>query len=99
MYDICSAILAINPSAQVSCIEDDFEKIHWLDGNPKNISVDQIKAKQAELKKTWESQSYARSRKAEYDKLNQFELMYDDKQNGTDNWTKEIKAIKEKFPQ
>ena len=98
MHNIVSSILALDSSAKVVVDDEDFEKIRWLDGNPKNISVDQIKAKQAELKKTWESQSYARSRKAEYDKLNQFELMYDDKQNGTDNWTKEIKAIKEKFP-
>ena len=37
-------------------------------------------------------------RKAEYSKLNQMEMMYDDKVNGTDTWGEAIQAIKEKYP-
>jgi hypothetical protein len=44
------------------------------------------------------STKYKNKRKAEYDQLNQFELMYDDKQNGTDNWVAEIQKIKTKYP-
>ena len=99
MYDICSAILAINPSAQVSVngegTED--EKITWHNGTAE-ISKSDIQAKQAELKTAYDSQAYARSRKEEYDKLNQFELMYDDKVNSTDKWGEAILAIKNKHP-
>ena len=41
---------------------------------------------------------YSRKRKVEYDKLNQFELQYDDKANSTDKWGEAITAIKNKFP-
>jgi hypothetical protein len=77
---------------------EDYEQITWVDGNPNNITVDQIKAKQAELKTAYDAQAYARSRKEEYDKLNQFELMYDDKVNSTDKWGEAILAIKNKHP-
>jgi hypothetical protein len=101
--DICTAIIEICQDKKVdppsvSVTAEDYGQITWHDSNPHNISVDEIKVKQAELKKLYDSQAYARSRKEFYDKLNQFELIYDDKQNGTDNWTKEINAIKAKFP-
>ena len=49
MYDICTTILAINPSAQVSCIEEDIDRITWHAGTAV-ISKSDIQAKQAELK-------------------------------------------------
>ena len=45
---ICDAILALNPTAQVSCSGEDVNRIEWLSNTPviaKNI----ILAKQAEL--------------------------------------------------
>lgn len=38
------------------------------------------------------------NRKAEYDKLNQFELRYDDLINGTTIWEDTIASIKQKYP-
>jgi len=46
----------------------------------------------------YDSQEYARNRKAEYDKLNQFEMQYDDQQNGTTTWVDAINDIKARFP-
>jgi hypothetical protein len=46
----------------------------------------------------YDALAYSRSRKIEYDKLNQFELMYDDKVHSTDKWTEAIVAIKLKYP-
>ena len=40
------------------------------------------------------SKTYADKRKAEYDKLNQFEMMFDDKRDGTTTWVDAINAIK-----
>tara|TARA_R100000808_G_C2053223_1_gene87837 strand:- start:36 stop:185 length:150 start_codon:yes stop_codon:yes gene_type:complete len=39
-----------------------------------------------------------RKRKAEYDQLNQFEMMFDDKRDGTTTWADTINEIKAKHP-
>ena len=95
--DICSAILAINPSAQVSVIAEDLDQITWNAGT-EVISKSDIQAKQAELKTAYDALAYARSRKEEYDKLNQFELISDDSINGTTTHKDAVLAIKAKFP-
>jgi len=41
---------------------------------------------------------YARNRKAEYDALNQFELISDDVNNGTTTHKDAVNAIKTKYP-
>ena len=96
MYGICEAILAINPSAQVSVNAEDLDQITWHDTAV--ISKADIVAKQAELKTAYDALAYARSRKVEYDKLNQFELISDDSINGTTLHRDAILAIKDKYP-
>ena len=44
----------------------------------------------------YDSQEYARKRKAEYDALNQFDIQYEDEMNGTTTWIDAITAIKKK---
>ena len=94
-YDICSAILAINPSASVSVNEEDLDQITWHDTAV--ISKSDIQAKQAELKAEYDALAYSRSRKKEYDLLNQFELISDDSINGTTTQKDAILAIKAKY--
>ena len=55
MYDICSAIIELTKdsetgTASVSVKSEDYEQITWHDSNPNNITVDQIKTKQVELR-------------------------------------------------
>ena len=95
--DICSAILAINPSAQVSVIEEDLDQITWHNDAPVIPKAD-IVAMMAELQADYDSKQYQRDRKVEYDKLNQFELIGEDSINGTTNHRDAIIAIKEKYP-
>ena len=45
---ICDTILALNPTAQVSCSDNDVNRIEWLSNTPV-ISNDIILAKQIEL--------------------------------------------------
>jgi hypothetical protein len=45
---ICDTILALNPTAQVSCSDNDVNRIEWLENTPV-ISNDIILAKQTEL--------------------------------------------------
>ncbi len=42
--------------------------------------------------------TYSDKRKAEYDKLNQFEMQFDDQRDGTTTWVDAINGIKEKYP-
>ena len=94
MYDICTAILAINPKAQVSVNAEDYDQITWHGTTP--ISVDQIKAKQAELKTAYDNAKYQRDRKAEYPSIeDQLDDLY---HNGIDGWKVTIKATKDKYP-
>ena len=95
--DICSAILAINSSAEVSVDNEDYERITWHNGT-EVISKSDIQAKQAELKADFDSKQYQRDRKKEYDKLNQFELIGEDSINGTTKHRDAIQAIKDKYP-
>jgi len=49
MTDIAKAILALDPSAQVSINAEDLNRITWHDGNPNGITAEQITEKQAAL--------------------------------------------------
>ena len=95
--DICTAILAINPDAQVSVNEEDFEQISWLEGTTP-ISKSDIQAKIVELKAAYDGLAYSRKRKAEYDQLNQFELIGDDSINETTTHKDALLAIKAAHP-
>ena len=95
--DICSAILAINPSAQVSINADDLDQIIWYNDTPV-ISKEDIVAKQAELQAEYDALDYARKRKKAYDLLNQFELMSDDSINGTSTHKDAILKVKSDYP-
>jgi hypothetical protein len=57
-----------------------------------------ITAKATELETEYNAQEYARNRKEEYIKLDQFEMQYDDQVNGTTTWIDAIDAIKAKYP-
>ena len=92
--DICTAILAINPSAEVSVKNEDFDQITWHGTTP--ISKADIQAKQAELKKAYDDAKYQRDRKAEYPSIeDQLDDLY---HNGIDGWKATIKVTKDKYP-
>lgn len=67
MIDICTAVLAINPKAQVSVNAEgtENETITWH-GETTPISKADIQAKQAELQAEYEAQAYSRARASEY---------------------------------
>jgi hypothetical protein len=95
MYDICSAVLAINPKAQVGVSNEDYAKIEWMNGTTP-ISVDDIKAKQAELKTAYDNAKYQRDRASEYPSIaDQLDDLY---HNGIDGWKTTIKVTKDKYP-
>ena len=58
----------------------------------------QIDAELIRLQAEYDALEYARNRKAEYDALNQFELISDDANNGTTTHKDAVNAIKTKYP-
>ena len=73
------------------------ERDAWdIDGNVVVLDESKIATELAKLQAEWDSQEYARKRKQEYDQLNQYEMMFDDKRDGTTTWVDAINAIKAK---
>ena len=93
--DICTAILAINPKAQVSVNGEDLDQITWHGGTAV-ISKADIQAKQAELKTAYDAKEYQRKRAEEYPSVaDQLDDLY---HNGIDGWKTTIKVTKDKYP-
>ena len=82
MTNIAKAILAIKSDAQVSVDNEDINQITWHDGNPTNITNEQITDKQTELQAAYDALAYARSRKQEYPNVDDFMEAYTEKEIG-----------------
>ena len=74
------------------------EKLEWLDSKQTEPTQAEIDAEVVRLQEEYDAQEYARNRKKEYDALNQLEMQFDDKEDGTTTWEDAIKAIKKKYP-
>ena len=95
MINITSAILAINPKAEVSVLENDVKQITWHNDTT-SISEKDILAKQKELETAYKNNKYQRDRAEAYPSIvDQLDDLY---HNGIDGWKKTIKAIKDKHP-
>ena len=95
MTDKVAALQALTPAAQWVLRGDELE---WLDEVQTQPTDSAIAAKIVELQTQYDAQAYARSRKVEYDKLNQDEMRFDDLVNGTTTWQDAISAIKVAIP-
>ena len=91
--DIINSILAIKSNAQVSVSGDDVNRIEWHDGNPTNITNQQILAKQSELQAL--EDVYVNRRKEYGTWESQLDEIYHD---GIDSWKTRIASIKTKYP-
>ena len=96
MKSIIHAIKALNPDAFASVNAEDINQITWHDGNPTNITNQQILDKQAELKAAYDANQYQRDRAKEYPSWqDQLDDIY---QNGIDSQKTTIKVTKDKYP-
>jgi flagellar basal body rod protein FlgB len=89
------AIRNIHPTVVTINAEIDAQDI---DGNTVVLDESKITIEIIRLQAEYDALEYARNRKVEYDALNQFEMQYDDKLNGTTTWDDAIDAIKAKYP-
>ena len=84
---VIEAIMALNPDADVSVIDNDPDRITWNKGDV--IAKDVILAKVIAMQ-------YIEKRKKEYPEIKQqLDEIY---HNGIDEWKKTIKAVKDKHP-
>ena len=84
---VIEAIMALNPNADVSVINNDPDRITWNKGDV--IAKDVILAKVIAMQ-------YVEKRKKEYPEIKQqLDEIY---HNGIDEWKKIIKAVKDKHP-
>ena len=89
--DKAKCIVAIKPDAEFTTYGDN---VVWHDGNPTNITEEQIKAKWDEMNALWEVQ---RLRSRSYPTMaEQLDYIY---HNGIDKWkTDMVDPIKKKYP-
>ena len=105
--DIISAILALDPDAQVSVNAESLDQITWHDGNPNSITNDAILAKQTELQTAYDAKAYARTRASAYPSIgDQLDMLWHAIDSGdwtatkvktTDFYT-QLKAVKDANP-
>ena len=95
IIDKAKALSSLYPTEEWVLDGDDLK---WLDENTPKPTQAEIDAEIIRLQAEYDTQEYARSRKAEYDALNQFELISDDANNGTTTHKDAVNAIKTKYP-
>jgi hypothetical protein len=97
--NICTAIQSIKKDAQVSVSGDDINTLEWHDGNPTNITNQQILDKQSELQAEYDSKEYQRDRAKEYPDFKEYLdgiVKGDDAQ--IQKYINDCLAVKAKYP-
>jgi hypothetical protein len=90
---IIDTILEIKKGSQVSMFGEDITTLVWHDGNPTNITNQQILDKQSELQAL---EDVYDNRRNEYGSIvSQLDEIY---HNGIDAWKTRIASVKNKYP-
>tara|TARA_B110000196_G_C21137316_1_gene661817 strand:- start:2185 stop:2493 length:309 start_codon:yes stop_codon:yes gene_type:complete len=96
IISIINSISSLRPGSQFTIRNGGV--LEWLDTEQTEPTQAEIDAELIRLEAEFNAQEYARNRKAEYDALNQFEMQFDDEENGTTTWKDAVNAIKTKYP-
>ena len=95
MITTVDALQSLKPNAEWVLRGDVLE---WLDSEQTEPTALELSNEVTRLQAVYDSQLYARTRKAKYDLLNQDEMRYDDVKNSTTTWVDAIDAIKAAHP-
>tara|TARA_R110002012_G_scaffold202281_1_gene371310 strand:- start:291 stop:590 length:300 start_codon:yes stop_codon:yes gene_type:complete len=93
--NIIKAILAINPNAEATVEDNDYDKIIWTTGTTP-ISKTEIQTKVDELQAEYDAKEYQRKRKAEYPTIE--DCIHAILDNDLENLQAKRQAVKEKYP-
>ena len=107
--DIIQSIVAVRKEQdgqrpRVTVTSNNLNEIIWHDGNPTNITNEQILAKQVELQADFDAKQYQRDRikrptAGGYPSIgDQLDMQYHDLVDGTTTWKDAVKAIKDANP-
>jgi len=91
--EISTAILSIKKDAKFCYSANDINTLEWYDGNPVNITKQQILTKQSELQAL--EDVYENRRKDYGTIVDQLDEIYHE---GLDSWKTRIASIKAKYP-
>ena len=94
--NIGNALTSLRPNAEWQYSEEG--GLNWLDIVQTEPTAAELATEVTRLQTVYDSQAYARSRKAAYNLLNQDEMRYDDLINSTTTWQDAIAAIKTEYP-
>lgn len=105
MTDIIDAVFAIDPKAQVHIENEEWDKIHWINGY-KGLPIDEVKNKYNELVEEHKKLQYQRDRADAYPELKeQLDLLWHAIDDGKFNvksketdFYKKLKAVKDANP-
>ena len=95
MITTTDALQSLKPNAEWVLRGDVLE---WLDSGQTEPTTLELSNEVTRLQAVYDSQLYARTRKAKYDLLNQDEMRFDDQVNSTTTWVDAINAIKAAHP-
>ena len=95
MITTVDALQTLKPNAEWVLRGDELE---WHDAVQTEPTALELSNEVTRLQAVYDSQLYARTRKAKYDLLNQDEMRYDDLVNNTTTWRDGIAAIKAAHP-
>jgi len=90
------ALQSLTPNAEWVLRGD--SDLEWMDSSQTEPTAAALAAEVIRLQAAYDAAAYARSRKVEYDKLNQDEMRFDDLVNSTTTWHDAIAAIKVAIP-
>jgi len=95
MITTVDALQSLKPNAEWTLTGD---VLTWMDDVQTEPTALELSNEVTRLQAVYDSQLYARTRKAKYDLLNQDEMRYDDVKNSTTTWVDAIDAIKAAHP-
>jgi len=93
---LADAILNLEPSAEFSLIENDYDGIDWINQSVQKPSKELVDQEYLRLVNLYNSLEYQRQRKEEYPAIeDQLDEIF---HNGIDGWKQTIQAVKDKYP-
>ena len=100
MIDYTLAIKSLKSDAQFYLSNvTDLNSLEWKDGNPNNITNEQIETEWIKVKANYDAKEYQRKRKAEYPPVEDYlDGIVKNDQTQIDKYIADCKAVKEKYP-
>ena len=100
IFDFCNALQSLYPEDGDYMQEgSNYTGLTWRDENRPKPSEAELTAEVIRLQAEYDTQEYARSRKAEYPSIaDQQDMQFHDAIDGTTTWQDAIQAVKNKYP-